>query len=93
MTVYHEVHTIAGATLCWSSVDAQDTPNATMVHHILLELSHQKGNPRSTMGHLSVVTNHVQAWGELHNLFGSSKVISTMVTSLMQSPQQLEAPK
>jgi hypothetical protein len=61
MVMYLEVHTLVGATIRWSSVDAQGTPNARMAHCILLEPSPQKGNPRSTMGPLRVVTEPVQA--------------------------------
>ena len=91
--MYPEVHTLVGATLRWSGVEEQGTPNATMVHRILLEPSHQKGKLRSTKGPLRVVTEPVQACGELHNLIGGSQVISTKITSLRQTPQQLEDPK
>jgi hypothetical protein len=43
--MYPEVHTLAGANLCWSSVDAQGSPNATEAHRNLLEPSHQDGRP------------------------------------------------
>jgi hypothetical protein len=42
---------------------------------------------------LRVVTEKVQAWGELHNLIEDSQVNSTKVTSLRQTPQQLDAGK
>jgi hypothetical protein len=43
--MYPEVHTLAGANLHWSSVEAQGTPNATEAHRNLLEPSHQDGRP------------------------------------------------
>jgi hypothetical protein len=76
MTMYPEIHTLAGATLHWSGVGAQGTPNATIVHHIILDPSHQKWNPRSTMGPLRMITELVQAWDDLHNLIGGWKSIS-----------------
>jgi hypothetical protein len=45
MMMYPKVHTLAGANLYWSGVEAQDTPNATEAHHNLLEPSHQEGRP------------------------------------------------
>jgi hypothetical protein len=43
--MYPKVHTLAGANLCWSGVEAQDTPNATEAHHNLLEPSQQDERP------------------------------------------------
>jgi hypothetical protein len=60
--MYPEVHNLAGGTLRGSGVEAQGTPNVMMVHCILVEPSHQKGNPQSTKGPLRVVTEPVQAW-------------------------------
>jgi hypothetical protein len=34
MTMYPEVHTLASATLRWSGVEAQCSPNTTMAHRI-----------------------------------------------------------
>jgi hypothetical protein len=45
MMMYPKVHTLAGANLCCSGVDAQGTPNATEGHRNLLEPSHQDGRP------------------------------------------------
>jgi hypothetical protein len=45
MMMYPEVHTLAGANLHWSSVEAQGTPNATEAHRNLLDPSHQDGRP------------------------------------------------
>jgi hypothetical protein len=44
MVMYPEVHTLAGANLHWSSVEAQGSPNATEAHCNLLEPSHQDGS-------------------------------------------------
>jgi hypothetical protein len=41
--MYPKVHTLAGANLHWSSVEAQGTSNSTGAHRNLLELSHQDG--------------------------------------------------
>jgi hypothetical protein len=41
--MYPEVHTLAGANLHWSSVEAQGTPNSTEAHRHLLDPSHQDG--------------------------------------------------
>jgi hypothetical protein len=35
--MYPEVHTLAGANLHWSGVEAQGSPNATEAHRNLLE--------------------------------------------------------
>jgi hypothetical protein len=43
--MYPEVHTLAGANLRWSGVEAQGSPNATEDHRNLLEPSHQDGRP------------------------------------------------
>jgi hypothetical protein len=43
--MYPEVHTLTGANLHWSSVEAQGTPNSTKAHRNLLEPSHQDGRP------------------------------------------------
>jgi hypothetical protein len=44
--MYPEVfHTLTGANLCWSGVEAQGTPNATKAHRNLLEPFHQDGRP------------------------------------------------
>jgi hypothetical protein len=43
--MYPEVHTLVGANLRWSSVEAQGTPNAMKAHRNLLEPSHQHGRP------------------------------------------------
>jgi hypothetical protein len=43
--MYPEVHTLAGANLRWSGVEAQCSPNATEAHRNLLEPSHQDGRP------------------------------------------------
>jgi hypothetical protein len=40
-----EVHTLAGANLHWSGVEAQCSPNATEANHNLLEPFHQDGRP------------------------------------------------
>jgi hypothetical protein len=39
MMMYPEVHTLAGANLRWSRVEAQGTPNAIEAHRNLLEPS------------------------------------------------------
>jgi hypothetical protein len=41
--MYPEVHTLAGANLRWSGVEAQGSSNATEAHRNLLEPSHQDG--------------------------------------------------
>jgi hypothetical protein len=38
--MYPKVHTLVGANLRWSGVEAQVTPNATEAHRNLLEPSH-----------------------------------------------------
>jgi hypothetical protein len=43
--MYPEIHTLAGANLLWSGVEAQGTPNATEAHYNLLQRSHQDGRP------------------------------------------------
>jgi hypothetical protein len=43
--MYSEVHTLAGANLRWSGVEAQGSPNATEAHRNFLEPSHQDGRP------------------------------------------------
>jgi hypothetical protein len=43
--MYPKVHTLVGANLCWSGVEAQGTPNPTEAHRNLLEPSHQDGRP------------------------------------------------
>jgi hypothetical protein len=43
--MYLEVHTLAGANLHWSGVQAQCSPNATEAHRNLLKPSHQDGRP------------------------------------------------
>jgi hypothetical protein len=43
--MYPEVHTLAGANLRWSAVEAQGSPNTTEAHRNLLEPSHQDGIP------------------------------------------------
>jgi hypothetical protein len=43
--MYPEVHTLTGANLRWSGVEAQCSPNAIEAHHNLLEPSHQDGRP------------------------------------------------
>ncbi len=47
-TMYPEVHTLASATLRWSGVEDKSL-QMHEGHRILLENSHQKGCPRSTM--------------------------------------------
>jgi hypothetical protein len=78
--------TLSDATLRWSGMEAQGSPNATEAQRILLEPSHQKGSSRSTMGPLIAVTKSIQAWGNLHNLIGGSQVIHK-ATKLRRSPQ------
>jgi hypothetical protein len=43
--MYPKVHTLVGANLHWSGVEAQGTPNATEADCNLLEPSHQDGRP------------------------------------------------
>jgi hypothetical protein len=43
--MYPEVHTLAGANLRWSGVEAQGSPNAMEDNRNLLEPSHQDGRP------------------------------------------------
>jgi hypothetical protein len=43
MMMYPEVHTLAGANLRWSGMEAQDTLNVTEAHRNLLKPSHQDG--------------------------------------------------
>jgi hypothetical protein len=43
--MYPEVHTLAGANLRWSGVEAQGSPNATEAHRNPLEPSHQDERP------------------------------------------------
>jgi hypothetical protein len=45
MMMYPEVHTLAGANLRWSGMEAQGSPNATKAHRNLHEPSHQDGRP------------------------------------------------
>jgi hypothetical protein len=45
MMMYPEVHTLAGANLCWIGVEAQCSPSSTEAHRNLLEPSHQDGRP------------------------------------------------
>ena len=67
--MYSEVHTIAGATLCWSGVEAQCFPVAIMAQCILGEPSHYWEVSGSMRGPLSVVTEPVQiVWGNIHKL-------------------------
>jgi hypothetical protein len=61
--MYLKVHTLAGANLRWSGVDAQGTPNATEAHHNLLEPSAKMEDP-ITMGQLKAVTKPVQSLGQ-----------------------------
>jgi hypothetical protein len=70
--MYPEVHTLAGANLCWSGVEAQGSPNITETHRNLLGPPTKMKEP-TTMGQLRAVTEPVQAWGNLHNLVGGSK--------------------
>jgi hypothetical protein len=65
--MYPEVHTLVGANLHWSGVDAQYTPNATEAHRNLLEPSHQDGRP-DYYGHLRAVTEAVQSLGQTPQL-------------------------
>jgi hypothetical protein len=65
------------ATLRWSGVETECSPNAIEAHRILLDPSHQEGSPRSTMGPSRAVTEPMQARGILHNLIGGSQVIAT----------------
>jgi hypothetical protein len=43
--MYPEIHTLADATLHYSCVEAQGSPNAMEAHRILLEPSHKEGRP------------------------------------------------
>jgi hypothetical protein len=43
--MYPKVHTLAGANLRWSGVEAQGSPNATEAQRNLLEPSDQDGRP------------------------------------------------
>jgi hypothetical protein len=61
--MYPEVHTLAGANLRWSGVEAQGSPNATEAHRNLLEPSHQDGRP-DHYGPLRKVTGPVQSLGQ-----------------------------
>jgi hypothetical protein len=63
MMMYLEVHTLAGANLRWSGVDAHGTPNATEAHHNLLEPFAKMEHP-ITMGQLKAVTEPVQSLGQ-----------------------------
>jgi hypothetical protein len=47
MTMYPEVHTLAGVNLHWSGVEPQSTPNATMAHRIILEGGTLEGGHRT----------------------------------------------
>jgi hypothetical protein len=93
--MYPEVHTLAGANLRWSSVEAQWSPNATEAQHNLpdhygtLEGSHQT---RTTLGAISTtqleapkksLLRHHKAWEDLHNLIGGPQEIA------MEAPQSL----
>jgi hypothetical protein len=68
-------------------------------HHILLEPFHPEGNPRSTMGPLRTIIEHVKSWGYLHNLIWGSRVIATKArkSSRVQGPRwnklRVQAPK
>jgi hypothetical protein len=70
--MYPKVHTLAGANLRWSGVEAQGYPNATEAHRNPSSPPSKMEDP-TTMGHLGVVTEPVQAWGNLHNLIGGSQ--------------------
>jgi hypothetical protein len=100
MMMYPEVHTLAGANLYWSGVEAQDTPNATEAHHNLLEPSHQEGRPdhygtlegghrtRTKLGAISTTQLEAPKWEDLHNLIGGPQEITTEASqSLGRSPQ------
>ena len=67
--MYPEVHTLASANLRWSGVEAQGSPNATVIS----SSPPTKMEDPTTMGHLRVVTKPVQAWGNLHNSIGGSQ--------------------
>jgi hypothetical protein len=58
--IYHEVHTLTDATICWRGLEAQGSLNVTLSHYFLLEPFHQKGNPQSPMKPLRTVAELIQ---------------------------------
>src|SRR5664279_2557451 len=77
--IYPEVHFPMESSLRWRGVESQCL-QAPQWLTLFSSCLHQCGVPRSTMGHLRVVTEPVQGRGNLHNLIGGSQ-------------QHLEAPK
>src|SRR5664279_1311893 len=71
--IYPEVHFPMEASLCWSGMESQGSPNSHQCHTGISSCPHQCGVPRTTMGPLSAVTKPVQGWGNLHNLIGGSQ--------------------
>src|SRR5664279_1461999 len=86
--MYHEVHFPMEASLRWSGVESQGSPNSHQWHTVIsscphqcgvprtTSFPHQCGVPRTTMGPLRAVTKPVQGWGNLHNLIGGSQQYS-----------------
>jgi hypothetical protein len=62
--MYLRIHTLVGANLCWSSVEAQGTPNVTVIS----SSPPTKMEDPITMGHLRAVTEPVQSLGKSHKL-------------------------
>jgi hypothetical protein len=61
--MYPKVHTLAGANLHWSGVEAQDTPNAMRLIVISSSPPTKMEDP-NTMGYLRAVTETVQSLGQ-----------------------------
>jgi hypothetical protein len=70
--IYPEDHTLADANLCWSGVEAQGSPNATEVHHNLLEPSQQDGRPDHYGTFEGGHRTHIKL-DNLHNSIGGSQ--------------------
>jgi hypothetical protein len=71
-TMYPEVNTLASANLRWSDVEAQGSPTPRRLTVISSSPPTKMEDP-TTMGHLRVVTEPIQAWGNLHNSIGGSQ--------------------
>ena len=75
--IYPKIHFPTESNLLWSGAESQSDPQiAIKWHNISPPCPHQCGVSRATMGHLRVVTEPVQDWGNPHNLIGGSQQIS-----------------
>ena len=62
--MYPEVHTLASATLCWSGVETQGSPNATKASPYSPRAFPPKGKPSIHYRTLRVVTEPAQSLGQ-----------------------------